>query len=42
MEPPPQEAVNRKVIAATGRRRAAEYLRTNGIRVDDLRIDTSK
>src|SRR6476646_9216013 len=42
MEPPPQEAINRKVIAIKGTRRAAEYLRTNDVRVDDLRIDTSK
>jgi hypothetical protein len=42
MEPPPQEAINRKVIAIKGTRRAAEYLRTNDVRADDLRIDTSK
>ena len=42
MEPPPQETLNRKVIAATGTRRAVEYLRTNAVRIDDLRIDTSK
>jgi hypothetical protein len=42
MELPPQETVNRKVIAITGTRRAVEYLRTNAVRADDLRIDTSK
>jgi hypothetical protein len=42
MELPPQEAVNRKVIAARGTRRAAGCLWTNAVRVDDLRIDTSK
>jgi len=42
MELPPQEAVNKKVIAASRTRRAAECLRTNALRVTDLRIDTSK
>jgi hypothetical protein len=42
MELPPQEAINRKAIAATGTKRAFEYLRKNAVRAYRLRIDTSK
>jgi hypothetical protein len=42
MELPPQEAINKNAIATTGPRKAAECLRTNAGRVDNLRIDTSK
>jgi hypothetical protein len=42
MEPPPQEDIRRSVIAAIATRKAAECLRTKVLRVDDLRIDTSK
>lgn len=41
IDPPPQEAVIRKVIAAMRTSRAVEYLRGKGLRADDLRIDTS-